>query len=447
MRNPHSMFYGSSYDRGLEHALKMWPEIRKEVPDATLTIFYGWTLFAKFYADNPERMTWMENMNKLMEQPGITHLGRISHEALKEEIEKSAIWMYPTHFGEISCITAMKAQCWGAIPVVINYAALRETVHFGIKVEGDIYDQETKTEYIKQLVALLKDEKRQEEIRKEMMPWALEHFGWDKVAKQWDEEFRKPVSLEKQLEDLLDHNQALKAYELSKGTEFEEKIYPLVEHAFKPEVYNKFYEKDLDEVAWPEEIELNIDKKFPRMDWVITDILKKGYKSCLDLGCADGYLGMTLATKGVSGVGVNLYRPSVNLANDRAKKHALDVQFICQDLFDTTGEFDCVVMMEVLEHLPDPVQALKKAYSLVKPNGSLYLSTPMVGNVWIDDHIKTKYAKEDRIKPWEDPRPSGHLRIWTEQEFRELLKDYKVEQFIVTKENEMLVEVKKNGDV
>ena len=73
MRNSHLMIYGSSYDRGLEHLLRMWPDIRKEVPDAQLRIFYGWNLFVTGYADNPERMAWKEKMDKLMQQRRITH--------------------------------------------------------------------------------------------------------------------------------------------------------------------------------------------------------------------------------------------------------------------------------------------------------------------------------------------------------------------------------------
>lgn len=189
-RNPYLIVYGSSYDRGLEHLLKMWPQIKSAVPQAELRCFYGWNLFDVVAKGNPQMQDWKERMNKLMQQEGITHLGRISHEAVKKEFETAGIWAYPTHFGEISCITAMKAQVYGAIPVVINYAALVETVQHGIKIEGDIYDQETKDEYISKIVELLKDEKKQEVIRKPMMEWAKKKFAWSAVAKQWDAEFK-----------------------------------------------------------------------------------------------------------------------------------------------------------------------------------------------------------------------------------------------------------------
>src|SRR3990167_134558 len=320
MRNPKLMVYGSSYDRCLQHLLKMWPKIRAQVPDAQLRVFYGWNLFDVGYRDNPQMMTWKDDMNKLMKQEGIIELGRISHEAVRKEFEMAGIWVYPTHFGEISCITAMKAQAFGAIPCVINYAALKETVQFGEKVDGDIYDQETKDIFLKALVGLLNDPERQERIRKDMMPWAQEKFGWDKVAKQWDEEFRGKFSLVKQVEELMEDNQALKAWALVKDTDspLKDRVWLRVKHAFDPQAYKEYYEKDLTENPVSEEIALDCTKLAPRFAWVVPKIIANNPDTLIDLGSADGYLCLTLANRGVQCVGVNLYKPSVDLANERA---------------------------------------------------------------------------------------------------------------------------------
>ena len=441
MRDNKTIAYGSSYDRGLEHLLKMWPDIIKEVPEAKLRIFYGWTLFDKIMANNPERMAWKEKMNELMKQPGITHLGRISHGACQVEFENAGIWAYPTHFGEISCITAMRAQALGAIPVVVSYAALEETVQYGAKVDGDIYEPEVYEKFKKVLITLLKDDKNQKKIRVAMMKWAKGQFAWSKVAKQWDTEFRGEVSLDKQVEELMDNNQALDAWELVKDTDYpkKDKVYAKVRHAFEPEEYRKFYAEDLNEIPVPEDLAVDAPRIAPRFGWLQAQIEQKKPKSLIDLGCADGYVPLTLATRGIKATGVNLYQPSIDVARERAKKNKLDCEFICDDLFNIKGKYDAVVLMEVLEHLPDPKKAINHCMSLLNKGGSFYLSTPSPEHVGIEQH-----KNEVGHKAWdEDGTPSGHLKLYTETELREFLKGYNIKQFILDNDKCWLVEVGK----
>lgn len=190
-RDPFKLVYASSYDRGLVYLLNMWPAIKKEVPEAHLEIFYGWVLYDVVHANNPARARWKAQMQQLMKQEGITDHGRIGHAELNKEIATAGVWAYPSSFEEISCINAMRAQALGAIPVVTNYAALKETVRYGVKVSVDITTAEGQIEYQKELIAMLKDPIRQEEIRKPMMEFAQKEFLWEKVAKNWKEEFDK----------------------------------------------------------------------------------------------------------------------------------------------------------------------------------------------------------------------------------------------------------------
>ena len=192
MRNNKRIIYTSSYDRGLQHLLEMWPDIRKAVPDAELECFYGWQLFDKFYSNNPSSMMWKARVVELLGQDGIVAHGRLPQPELEEEMKTCGIWAYPTHFGEINCISAIKAQAFGCEPVVVNYAALKETVQFGRKVEGDIYDDETKEEFKKQLIDALNNP-MSDEKRKEMSKWAVEKYAWSKIAREWSEEFKKEV--------------------------------------------------------------------------------------------------------------------------------------------------------------------------------------------------------------------------------------------------------------
>lgn len=207
---PHRLIWTSSYDRGLNHLLGIWPEVKKEVPDAELRIFYGWQLFDMAFHNNPERMAWKKKIEEQMTYDGVYHGGRLLQDELEKEIKQAGIWAYPTDFFEINCISALKAQAFGAKPVVVNYGALKETVKFGDKVEGDIWDQETKDVYKRTLIEALKNPQSMAD-KKQMMEKIKETYTWDAIAKDWDAEF-KHQELEEAMATVLQNDKSLKEF-------------------------------------------------------------------------------------------------------------------------------------------------------------------------------------------------------------------------------------------
>ena len=131
---------------------------------------------------------YREYMTNLMQQDGVFEHGRVGHKQLIKEFYKSGLYVYPTHFEEISCISAMKAQECGCVPVVFDYAALKETVRSGIKIDGKATEDGAMDKYIEKLLNVLKDTEYQESLRADI-PKCV--FGWEKVAKQWSEELFK----------------------------------------------------------------------------------------------------------------------------------------------------------------------------------------------------------------------------------------------------------------
>lgn len=180
----HKLFWGSSYDRGLQHLLKMWPDVVKKFPNAELHIYYGWKLFDQAFRTNPERMNWKDRMNEQMKHKGIKQHGRVGQPDLKKARENCGIWAYPTDFDEINCITALETQAAGCVPCVINRAALKETVGSGVRVEGDIFDPDVQEEYLKQLLVLMGDEKKWKAEQAKGKEFAKK-FSWEKIAKEW----------------------------------------------------------------------------------------------------------------------------------------------------------------------------------------------------------------------------------------------------------------------
>ena len=135
-------------------------------------------------------MSWKKEIDKLMNKPSITHHGRVSQKEIQDWVERCGVWAYPTHFYEISCISAMRSQMGGDIPVCTNYAALETTVQYGTKIDGDIYDPKVLERFKKSLIETLRNETINETIRKEMVSWATEWFTWEKVARQWSDVFK-----------------------------------------------------------------------------------------------------------------------------------------------------------------------------------------------------------------------------------------------------------------
>lgn len=177
VKTPNNLVYTSSYDRGLEYLLEMWADVKKEVPDATLDVAYGWNMFDKSSsAKTKEGQAWKAKMNALLDQDGITHHGRLNSEEVTKLYLQADVWAYPTDFPEIDCISATKAMAAKCVPITTDYAVMKER-NQGVIVSGDFKEQ---------LIALLKDDKRKNELRNKI---DVSNFDWDSVAKRWAESF------------------------------------------------------------------------------------------------------------------------------------------------------------------------------------------------------------------------------------------------------------------
>lgn len=180
----HTLFWGSSYDRGLDVLLFIWPDVLAVYPETQLHIAYGWDLFDKATANNPERQEWKRNVQLLMEQANITHHGRVGKHELEKIRKQCTIWAYPTYFTEINCITALEAQKDGIVPVTMTLGALKETAKHGVLIDGDISKPEVLETYKNELLSLMGDTKRYKQLSHECQKFARKH-DWSRTAEKW----------------------------------------------------------------------------------------------------------------------------------------------------------------------------------------------------------------------------------------------------------------------
>ncbi len=97
----------------------------------------------------------------------------------------------------------------------------------------------------------------------------------------------------------------------------------------------------------------------------------------LEVGCAAGFSMRVLADRGYDVFGIEPSAAIRALAEKRlgtARIHAGTLE----DAPFAAGSFDLIVMWDVLEHLPDPLGALRKARELLAPAGRLVLETQNV---------------------------------------------------------------------
>lgn len=176
--NPYSCIYGSNYALGLELLLEIWPEVKKSFARATLDIYYGWQHWGLL---SPKTERRMRDAIKFL--PDVNEHGMVGHEELNRAYGEASFWTYPCIRSETFCISALRAQLSGAVPVVIDGSAFKETVRFGFKCPSP-------DEYLPLLLrAMATAEKISLEERKSMGRFILEEYTWKKVADKWYELF------------------------------------------------------------------------------------------------------------------------------------------------------------------------------------------------------------------------------------------------------------------
>jgi 2-polyprenyl-6-hydroxyphenyl methylase/3-demethylubiquinone-9 3-methyltransferase len=100
--------------------------------------------------------------------------------------------------------------------------------------------------------------------------------------------------------------------------------------------------------------------------------------SLLDLGCGGGLLAEPMARLGFAVTGIDAAEENIRAAAAHAATSDVQVTYRCataEDLITGSHNFDVVLNMEVVEHVPDPAAFLGVASELVRPGGLMIVAT------------------------------------------------------------------------
>jgi len=105
----------------------------------------------------------------------------------------------------------------------------------------------------------------------------------------------------------------------------------------------------------------------------------------LDLGCGSGYISAELARLGHTVVGIDSSADGIELAREAYEADLPNLRFHVFSVYDSgleallDGPVDCVVSLEVVEHLYLPRPLFTQSHAALRPGGHLIVTTPYHG--------------------------------------------------------------------
>lgn len=141
----------------------------------------------------------------------------------------------------------------------------------------------------------------------------------------------------------------------------------------------------------------------------------------VDVGCRNGYL-----ISRVANTGWRLYGIDSSISGiEWARRTYPQVEFVHGDAMRaltgelTAGSFDAVISVEVIEHTYDPRDMLTNLRSLLKPGGTLVLTTPYHGYLKSLAIAITGKADSHYSPLWD----GGHIKFWSHRTLAAVLRE------------------------
>ena len=425
--------YQSRPERGLEHLLRPGGIMDRcrDLPLKLLIGGYSNTVpqMAAFYGQ-------LEDWAKAL--PNVMYIPPLSKQDLAILQQVCTIMLYPTEFGEVSCITAMEAQNAGLPMLTSDTAALTETcANSGtilIPLKDGVADEDA---FVAQLEAWfdgdgdpLADLRGQQRARAPITDWSLSGEKLNDLCHELlaqklsvprvlrsaiersDIDFAKWV-----LDNKIEFNPNIGVIEGSVADEID-RLYAFTENDHKYATHYRkhcgiYYDGHEEQVIG--ENVTHTTRYRGVLHFVAESVSASKEKKIrfLDWGCAHGHYVIPLAKtfRDSTFVGVDISERAIKAARKWKALEKLDnVEFYTLDEFRGRPEYDVILAAEVLEHVRDQDEFLEKLRWHLAPSetditgGSIIFTTPNGRWEWLGtepfrsarEHLR-HYEREDIV--------------------------------------------------
>ena len=154
-----------------------------------------------------------------------------------------------------------------------------------------------------------------------------------------------------------------------------------------------FYERHFADVF---DEKMNMYDLRMRLKLVYGDFLKENLqgKKLLDAGCGTGYFSKAAVERGADVTSMDLGENL--LAKVKEKCNSTCVKGSILEMPFEDNSFDYVISSEVIEHVPAPLDAIPEIYRVLKPDGTMVLTTP--NKHW---HFAIDIANAMKLRPYQ----------------------------------------------
>ena len=161
------------------------------------------------------------------------------------------------------------------------------------------------------------------------------------------------------------------------------------------------------EIVWTRRAQSWEDTTNPGLDKVVQKVVdlanEVSYEHVADLGCGSGQLALPLAQHAKRVIAIDIAATMLEILKHKASKEGLsNIETRCSSLEALeipTLSLDLIVSNYVLHHLSDQQkqEALKKAFTWLKPGGRLIIGDMMFGRGATSEDRKIIYSKVQKL--------------------------------------------------
>jgi glycosyltransferase involved in cell wall biosynthesis/2-polyprenyl-3-methyl-5-hydroxy-6-metoxy-1,4-benzoquinol methylase len=400
-RDSKKLIYAARPERGLDILLyEIFPKLLER--DSELKLF-----ITGYKHDVPQLQGFYDGLKRQAEKypNNITWLPPLTKKELYKHFKTSSLYVYPTEFEEIFCCLATEAQACGLPFISRDVAALKETLHpdAGVLLSGfdSARNPEFQRQFIETTLHLLNNKEELQRMGEAGRKYSKE-LSWNKIAAEWIDKFH----------EIFEQNTANK-FTLAKHFLFHSDVVTarkLVGKIDNPR------EKELlqDELKhWDVNFKKNNTKEINKMSdagveqylqdiggienlkkitenkmephWPMLEAWCKEHpevKTFLDYGCFTGRYAAPLANlnKEYKVTGVDINKKTLDIAREVNK--SIGKYSNCQFMQGTYKDIqlkekvDCLLLFDIIEHLPNLEEALPVLEGYVKKGGWILIITP-----------------------------------------------------------------------